>query len=103
MVKAIFSGLLLATLGLSLPAQAQGVPGGATHGFHEGSRIAGPVGAVVGTAVGGVVGGIEGVFGVNHRYDARANEPAESRPRRTYRGRYHGKKSSRNRHTRRYR
>ncbi len=103
MVKAIASTLCLLALGFSFPAQAQGVPGGATHGFHEGNRIAGPVGAVVGGAVGGVVGGIEGVFGVNHRYDAGANEPTESRPRRTHRGRYHGKKSSRKKQTRRYR
>jgi hypothetical protein len=49
-------------------AQAQGLPGGAAHGFHEGARIAGPVGAVVGTAVGGVIGGVEGVLGINHQY-----------------------------------
>jgi len=51
-----------------LAAQAQGIPGGAAHGFHEGNRIAGPVGAVVGTAVGGVIGGVEGVFGINHAH-----------------------------------
>ena len=39
---------------------------GAAHGFHEGNRIAGPVGAVVGTAVGGVIGGVEGVLGISH-------------------------------------
>jgi len=50
-----------------MAAQAQGVPGGAAYGFHEGNRIAGPVGAVVGTAVGGVIGGVEGVLGVGPR------------------------------------
>src|SRR5256885_10896228 len=39
-------------------AQAQGIPGGAAHGFYEGNRRAGPVGAVVGGAVGGVIGGV---------------------------------------------
>jgi hypothetical protein len=52
---------------MPLAAQAQGVPGGAAHGFHEGNRIAGPVGAVVGTAVGGVIGGVEGVLGIDRR------------------------------------
>jgi hypothetical protein len=58
----------LAVLAMPLAAQAQGVPGGAAHGFYEGNRIAGPVGAVVGTAVGGVVGGVEGVLGLDQRY-----------------------------------
>ena len=64
----LIAGLLLVTLAMPLTAQAQGVPGGAAHGFNEGNRIAGPVGAVVGTAVGGVIGGVEGVLGVDHRY-----------------------------------
>jgi hypothetical protein len=51
-------------------AHAQGVPGGAAHGFYEGNRRAGPVGAVVGGAVGGVIGGFEGVLGINHNYNA---------------------------------
>ena len=63
----VLAGVLVAALGLPLVAQAQGVPGGAAHGFHEGNRIAGPVGAVVGTAVGGVIGGVEGVLGINQR------------------------------------
>jgi hypothetical protein len=62
----VFAGVLLATLA-PLAAQAQGVPGGAAHGFQEGGRIAGPVGAVVGTAVGGVIGGVEGVLGIPPR------------------------------------
>ncbi len=57
-----------AALVIPLAAHAQGVPGGAAHGFYEGSRIAGPVGAVVGTAVGGVIGGVEGVLGTDQRY-----------------------------------
>ena len=62
----VLAGVFLASL-LPLAAQAQGVPGGAAHGFQEGGRIAGPVGAVVGTAVGGVIGGVEGVFGIGPR------------------------------------
>jgi hypothetical protein len=69
------------------------VPGGAAHGFHEGNRIAGPVGAVVGTAVGGVIGGVEGVFGINHRHAA-YSDFAEAPPQRVYRQRkaWRGKK-----------
>lgn len=66
----VFGGVFFALVALPLSAQAQGVPGGAAHGFHEGNRIAGPVGAVVGTAVGGVIGGVEGVLGINHRHSA---------------------------------
>jgi len=51
-----------------LAAQAQGIPGGVTHGVYEGNRIAGPVGAVVGGAVGGVIGGVEGLLGVGPAY-----------------------------------
>ena len=60
----------LAAFAMPVALQAQGVPGGAAHGFHEGNRIAGPVGAVVGTAVGGAIGGVEGVLGVDQRYYA---------------------------------
>src|SRR5215212_8336508 len=63
----VFAGVFFALVAAPLTAQAQGVPGGAAHGFYEGNRIAGPVGAVVGTAVGGVIGGVEGVFGINQR------------------------------------
>ena len=66
MKRAVFAGVFFAMAAVPV-AQAQGVPGGAAHGFHEGNRIAGPVGAVVGTAVGGVIGGVEGVLGVNRR------------------------------------
>lgn len=74
-------------LAMPLAAQAQGIPGGAAHGFHEGNRIAGPVGAVVGTAVGGVVGGVEGVLGVDHYAEYR-EEPVV-RPYRYHRHRHH--------------
>jgi len=67
----VLAGVLLATI-VPLAAQAQGVPGGAAHGFQEGGRIAGPVGAVVGTAVGGVIGGVEGVLGIPPRPTAYA-------------------------------
>jgi hypothetical protein len=60
-------------------AQAQGIPGGAAHGFSEGNRRAGPVGAVVGGAVGGVIGGVEGVLGINHHYDS-YNDFADAPP-----------------------
>ena len=61
-LKLIVAAAFLAALPLT--AQAQGVPAGAAYGFHEGNRMAGPVGAVVGTVVGGVTGGINGVLGV---------------------------------------
>ena len=66
MKRVMFAGVVFAMAALPLTAQAQGVPSGAAHGFHEGNRIAGPVGAVVGTAVGGVIGGVEGVLGITH-------------------------------------
>jgi hypothetical protein len=49
-MKLLIGSTLLAALAMPLAAQARGVPGGAAHGFYEGNRIAGPVGAVVGTA-----------------------------------------------------
>ena len=58
-----------------------------THGFYEGGRRAGPVGAVVGTAVGGVIGGVEGVLGVGPRYYA--EEQPVYRTRVSPRKRYH--------------
>ena len=82
----LFASALLAVVAMPLAAQAQGVPGGAAHGFHEGGRRAGPVGAVVGTVVGGVVGGVEGVLGVGPRYYD--DEPVY-RTRVTPRKRYH--------------
>jgi hypothetical protein len=88
----VWTGVLVAMLALPVAAQAQGVPGGAAHGFHEGNRIAGPVGAVVGTAVGGVIGGVEGVLGINQRPVAYSGG-YEDAPRPSYRHRkaYRGK------------
>jgi len=76
----VFAGVLLATIAVPLAAQAQGIPGGAAHGFNEGNRIAGPVGAVVGTAVGGVIGGVEGVFGINHAHRTAYSSYGEDAP-----------------------
>ncbi len=88
----VLAGVLFA-LGLApMAAHAQGVPGGAAHGFNEGGRIAGPVGAVVGTAVGGVIGGIEGVFGINHRHAAATSEFEAPPPRVRHRKKYSKKK-----------
>lgn len=83
----VFAGVFFALAAFPLTAQAQGVPGGAAHGFHEGNRIAGPVGAVVGTAVGGVIGGVEGVLGINHRHASYSQEFVEAPPPRVYRHR----------------
>ena len=59
----------LAAIVISLDAHAQGIPGGAAHGYNEGNRIAGPIGGIVGTAVGGVIGGVEGALGIDqHHY-----------------------------------
>jgi hypothetical protein len=89
----VFAGVFFALVAAPLTAQAQGVPGGAAHGFHEGNRIAGPVGAVVGTAVGGVIGGVEGVLGINQRPASYSPDFAEAPPR-SYRQRkaWRGKK-----------
>ncbi len=67
--KTLFASIITAAaIATPLAAQAQGVPGGAAHGWYRGGMIAGPVGAVVGGAVGGVIGGVEGVLGINHTY-----------------------------------
>lgn len=85
----IIASMSIVTLAMPLAAQAQGVPGGAAHGFNEGNRIAGPVGAVVGTAVGGVIGGVEGVFGVDHRYYVSGSPETPVAYRRHWRHRHH--------------
>jgi hypothetical protein len=64
---------------LPFAAQAQGIPEGASYGFHQGNRMAGPVGAVVGTVVGGVAGGINGVLGVDPRAEEVRPQPVEYR------------------------
>ena len=88
-MKLLVGSACIAALALPLAAQAQGVPGGAVHGFHEGNRIAGPVGAVVGTAVGGVIGGVEGVLGINQRYYAEYPEQPHYVTYRHHRRRHH--------------
>src|SRR3981189_1885339 len=89
----IIASMAIVTLAMPLTAQAQGVPGGAAHGFNEGSRIAGPVGAVVGTAVGGVIGGVEGVLGINQRPVAYTDYTADRPPPRPSRASRHRKAS----------
>jgi len=94
----VYVGAVLAMLAMPAVAQAQGLPGGAAHGFHEGARIAGPVGAVVGTAVGGVVGGVEGVLGITPGYLAHPSgdtvQPRHYRQRKAWRGkRKHARRS----------
>ena len=89
MMKRVLAGVFFAMISMPL-AHAQGVPGGAAHGFHEGNRIAGPVGAVVGTAVGGVIGGVEGVLGIHRPVAytdyADAPPPRVHRHRKAWRG-----------------
>ena len=80
----VLAGVIFTLVAAPLTAQAQGVPGGAAHGFNEGNRIAGPVGAVVGTAVGGVIGGVEGVLGIR---PAAYSGDADAPPPRAYKQR----------------
>jgi hypothetical protein len=72
-----FKLLVAAACFAALPfaAQAQGIPEGASYGFHQGNRMAGPVGAVVGSVVGGVTGGINGMLGVDPRAEAEPVRP----------------------------
>jgi hypothetical protein len=72
-MKFIVAAACLAALPLA--AQAQGIPEGASYGFHEGNRMAGPVGAVVGTVVGGVTGCINGGLGVQPYAEAEPARP----------------------------
>jgi hypothetical protein len=71
----LIASVFLTMCAVPVAASAQGVPGGVAHGVYEGNRRAGPIGAVVGGAVGGVIGGVEGLFGINHRYEARYDGP----------------------------
>ena len=91
-IRVAIASTVLAVL-TTVAAHAQGIPGGAAHGFYEGNRRAGPVGAVVGGAVGGVIGGVEGVLGINHNYASQdsANEFVEAPPPRVYRHRRHAR------------
>jgi hypothetical protein len=79
----LFATLLVASVGSTIAAQAQGIPDGIAHGIYEGNRRAGPIGAVVGGAVGGVIGGIDGVFGIGPVYASAPDYSAypEVRPR----------------------
>ena len=90
MMLKVCVGAVFAMLAMPAVSQAQGIPGGAAHGFYEGARIAGPVGAVVGTAVGGVIGGIEGVLGLNYQPAAYSYgddvRPRHHRHRKVWRG-----------------
>src|SRR5450830_338571 len=88
-MKLLIGSACLAALAMPLAAQAQGVPGGAAHGFNEGNRIAGPVGAVVGTAVGGVIGSVKRVLAINHRYYAEYPEQPYYRTYRHHRRHIH--------------
>lgn len=90
-INLLIGACLALTMPFAMPlaAQAQGIPGGAVHGFYEGNRIAGPLGAVVGTAVGGVVGGVEGVLGVGPSYVEYREEPVVRPYRHHHRYRHH--------------
>ncbi len=88
MTKLFAAVACLVVLAVPPLARAQGVPGGAEHGYHEGDRIAGPLGGIVGAAVGGliggVVGGVNGVLGVRPGDDDK-RAPAHHRRDRRYR------------------
>lgn len=70
----------------SMPASAQGVPGGMERGAREGEKAAGPVGAAVGATVGGVVGGVAGVLGVDQRPRFHSYVVEQRRPSYRYEG-----------------
>lgn len=65
--KIIATAIIMATLGLSGAAHAQGTVRGAEEGAHAGDRAAGPVGAIVGGTVGAVTGTVGGILGVQDR------------------------------------
>jgi hypothetical protein len=71
----LLASIVVASVAGPLVAQAQGVPGGISHGMYEGNRRAGPIGAVVGGAVGGVIGGVEGVLGLDGGYRTYSDGP----------------------------
>src|SRR5262245_59936890 len=56
---------------LAMPANGQGVVGGAqqgaSQGARQGSKAAGQVGGAVGGAVGGVTGGVKGALGITDK------------------------------------
>ena len=71
---------LLATLGLTVLAQAQGLERGARDGAERGEEMAGPLGAVVGGAIGAAVGTANGILGVDRRERFRIYALGEHRP-----------------------
>ncbi len=67
MRRILATATLIAALGLSAGAQAQGTIRGAEDGADAGARAAGPVGAVIGGAIGAVTGTVGGILGVQER------------------------------------
>jgi hypothetical protein len=65
--KFFATAMVVATLGLSVAAHAQGTVRGAEDGARTGDRVGGPVGAIVGGTVGAVTGTVGGILGVEDR------------------------------------
>ena len=83
MKNPISGALVAAALAFTmLPANAQGIVGGAEQGARDGERAAGPVGGVVGGVVGAVGGGIAGLLGLDQR--PRFREYVVTQKHRTY-------------------
>ena len=78
--KLVMPLVVLATLALSLAAQAQGTLRGAEQGAAEGGRAAGPLGAIVGGAIGAATGTVGGILGVDDRPRFREYVVRERRP-----------------------
>lgn len=78
--------LAASMLGLSQPAQAQGLARGAQDGAERGESIAGPLGAAVGSAIGGAVGTANEILGIDRRERFRIYTLGERRPSFAYRG-----------------
>lgn len=71
---------LMATLGLTGAAHAQGLERGARDGVSRGEEVAGPLGALVGGAIGAAVGTANGILGVDRRERFRIYALGEHRP-----------------------
>ena len=65
--KIFATAIIVAALGLSGAAHAQGTVRGAEDGARAGDRAAGPAGAIVGGTVGAVTGTVGGILGVQDR------------------------------------
>jgi len=65
--KIFATAMVVAALGLSGAAHAQGTVRGAEDGARAGDRAGGPVGAVVGGTVGAVTGTVGGILGIEER------------------------------------